>query len=140
MHALHYQAVAHPSRNAWPGTDTPHSDAAPAVSQEFLKLLLSANANLGIRDAVGMTAIMHAAQAGHAASVRVLLEAGGDPNELCDNGSACLEYAQWRVEGDSPKHLEVIKLLLEDKLLPPDTPRQFQFEPVDINQLDWCAS
>jgi ankyrin repeat protein len=61
-----------------------HEAAMKGASDE-IKHLLASGVDVNARDADGRTALLHAATAAHPDVVRLLLEAGGDPNDQVSN-------------------------------------------------------
>ncbi|KAF2177254.1 ankyrin, partial [Zopfia rhizophila CBS 207.26] len=91
--------------------------AAFGGSVSIGKLLISNTSLKEVRDSLGMTPFLIAAQQGSASFLRFLLEEGVDRNARTNEGeNAIIKVAQ----GKEAKHVEAAKMLLELRYLPFD--------------------
>lgn len=74
--------------------------AARAAAGKVLRLLAARGAPLGLRNVLGQTALMLAANYGEAASVAVLLELGSDPHAESDAGYRAVHLAAMNGHAD----------------------------------------
>ena len=74
---------------------------------QMVMALISAGAGVNVQDEEGETALMKAIDLGKVEVVRVLLEAGADPNTVSDRYGSPLDRAEW------DDHDEIAALLRE---------------------------
>lgn len=70
---------------------------------ELLKLLIKEGAELELRDDVGRTALLWAAEYGRSEAVALLLDLGSDPNVRDIQGMSPLHHASNRAHPDTIK-------------------------------------
>ena len=70
------------------------NDVPPVDGAETVRLLLARNASLDLADNRGRTALMTAAQRGHAGVVKQLLTAGADPSIVDKAGQTAADIAR----------------------------------------------
>jgi uncharacterized protein len=100
-HGAHLHQVSHnPMRN-----QPLHACIALSEDVETARILIDQGADLNAVQAGGYTPLHQAAAAGRREFVLLLLEAGADPDKLCDQGKTPADYARER------GHTEITALL-----------------------------
>jgi ankyrin repeat protein len=95
--------VDHASRSGWQAV---HFAAASRVDAEMLPRILAAGGEVEAEDAQGMTPLIHAAEEGRLAAVRLLDERGADLRAVDAQGRSALDLARDRRHWDVVRYLE----------------------------------